>query len=293
MGVLKEIWTGELINKFRDSSTFLAAIMDRSDLVNNNVIHMVDVGADPAVLINNNTYPIPVVEREDGDIAISLDKFDTENTPVTDDELYALSYDKIGSVIEQHNLVLEENTTEKALHALAPLENTTNTPVISTTGSDDGDGIKAATMADIRKMKRKFDDLKVPKSQRHLVLCPEHLQHLLAESENFESQYQNTREGQILKLYGFQIHEMAYSPVYDKTSLEKNAFSAATGVDDRNASVFFYGPRCFKAMGTVKMFWAEAEKDPQYRRNVVGFKVYFTCLPKKALGFGALVSADA
>ena len=38
------------------------------------MIHLVEVGVDPDVLINNKTYPIDVQALEDKDIAIKLDK---------------------------------------------------------------------------------------------------------------------------------------------------------------------------------------------------------------------------
>ena len=95
-GVLTEIWTGELIKKLRagDVADFLDGVPDYSQYAENDVIHLVDVGGDPDVLINNTTYPIPVQELEDGDAVFGLDKFQTKATPVTDDELYASSCDR-------------------------------------------------------------------------------------------------------------------------------------------------------------------------------------------------------
>ena len=52
--------------------------------------------------ILNKTYPIDVQALEDKDIAIKLDKFQTKATPITDDELYAISYDKTARVKEGH-----------------------------------------------------------------------------------------------------------------------------------------------------------------------------------------------
>ena len=104
-GVLKEIWTGEQIKQFRtalESWGWLARIRDYSRYVNNDVIHFVAIGGDPKVLINNTTYPIPIVALEDADKPVALDKFSTEATPVTDDELHAISYDKMASVQERH-----------------------------------------------------------------------------------------------------------------------------------------------------------------------------------------------
>ena len=102
-GVLKEIWTGEQIKQFRtalESCGWLARIRSYNQHVDNDVIHFVAIGGDPKVLVNNTTYPIPVTALEDADKPIGLDKFSTEATPVTDDELHAISYDKMASVKE-------------------------------------------------------------------------------------------------------------------------------------------------------------------------------------------------
>ena len=59
-GVYTEIWTGELVKVLRAGleGTWLSGIPDQSSIVNNDVIHLVEVGVDPDVLINNKTYPI-------------------------------------------------------------------------------------------------------------------------------------------------------------------------------------------------------------------------------------------
>ena len=153
-GVLKEIWTGEMVKALRAGleSSWLDGIPDQSSIVNNDVIHLVEVGVDPDVLVNNTTYPIPLQALDDKDIAISLDKFQTKVTPITDDELYAISYDKMSRVKESHANSINDSKFQKAAHALAPQKNTAKTPVIATTGDDDGTGRKRITRQDILKM---------------------------------------------------------------------------------------------------------------------------------------------
>ncbi len=89
-----ELRVKELIKHFRHKGTWLERIPSKQQWVNNDVIKINEEGADPDVLINNNTYPISVTPREDGSIVIELYKYDTTNTVVTDDEIYALPYDK-------------------------------------------------------------------------------------------------------------------------------------------------------------------------------------------------------
>lgn len=294
MGLLVELWTGELIKKFRHENSFLSRIVSKNEYVNNNAINLVDVGADPTVLINNTTYPIDSAQRTDVNISIALDKFDTTNTIITDDELYALPYDKEGSIIQQHRETLEEKTQEKAIHSLCPQENTANTPVGFTTGASDGGSParKRLLVADIIALKRKMDDLGVPLVGRELVLCNKHVEDLLLTSEAFERQWYAIKTGMILDMFGFLISQTVASPTFSSTNSKKKAFGAAAAPEtDLDASVAYYNKRAVQARGGVSMYKAEAKNDPKYRRTEVGFRLYHICLPKKNTGFGALVSA--
>lgn len=294
-GVKQEIWTGELIKAFRSDDSFLSTIRSYDQYVNNDIIHLVAVGGDPDVLINNTTYPIAVDPRVDTDVPIALDKFDTTNTSISDDELYALPYDKISSVVEQHSDVLREKTAAKAAHALAPNTDEQG-PIVLTTGASNGESNarKRMTMTDVISMKERFDALKVPKMGRIAVLSTDHVNDLLRTDEKFKEQYMNVREGVILKLHGFTIYEFVDTPTYSvvSTVLTKKAFGAAAAPStDQAASVFYYAPRVFKAAGSTTMYLREAANDPEHRKTVAGFRQYFICMPKTTAGFGAVVSA--
>lgn len=289
-GVLKEIWTGEMVKALRAGleSTWLDGIPDQSSIVNNDVIHLVEVGIDPDVLVNNTTYPIPLQALDDKDIAISLDKFQTQVTPITDDELYAISYDKMSRVKESHANALNDSKFQKAAHALAPQKNTAKTPVIATTGEDDGTGRKRLTREDIIALKAKFDKLRIPTQGRRLVLCSDHVNDLLMVDQKFADQYYNYTTGKIANLYGFAVYEFANNPYYSTAGV-KCALKSTTGYQ---ASFAFYVPRVFKATGSTKMYWSAAETDPEYQRNKVNFRHYFICMPKLADAIGAIYSAS-
>lgn len=289
-----ELAEKELIKHFRHSGTWLDRVPSKNQWVGNDVIKLNEIGADPDVLINNNTYPIAVAQRADTSTAISLFKYDTTNTKITDDELYALPYDKPGSVQEQHRLTLEERTQEHALHSLAPVANTASTPIVKTTGvAVGGAGTRLRlTTADLINYKTKLDVLKIPLKGRILVLCAEHVADLLLEDKALNVQYQNHTEGAIAKnYYSFEIYEDIYSPVYDGTTLAKIPFGSATpGV---NGSVFFLAQRTAKARGTVTRYMRTADTDPENRETVVGFRLYFIAIPTSLLGQGAIISGAA
>lgn len=288
-GVLTEVWTGELVKALRAglNGTWLQGVADMSSLVNNETIHMVDVGADPAVLIDNKTYPLTPQQLTDGDIAISLKKFETEPTSVTDDELYALSYDKMGRVRESHSNAMLDTQLLYAIHALAPAKNAAKAPVLATTGEADGTR-KRLTRADIIALKAQFDKLKVPTAGRRLVLCTDHVNDLLMLDQKFADQYYNYTTGKIANLFGFEVYEFVNCPYYN-TSGVKQAVDSKEGVQ---ASVAFYVPRVFKATGSTKMYYSDSQTDPLNKRNLISFTQRFVCLPKKADAFGAIYSAS-
>ena len=284
-GVLMEIWVGELVKKLRSGleGSWLDGVPDNSSIVNNDVIHLVDVGIDPDVIVNNTTYPIPLQALDDKDIAVSLDKFQTKVTPITDDELYALSYDKMARVKESHANAINDSKFVKAAHALCATKHTAKTPVLKTTGGQDPEtGRLRLTMEDLVAMKRALDKLKVPAGNRRLVLCPDHANDLLLASQTFREQFNIDRNtGRIGMLYGFEIYEYGGTPLYT-TAGQKKDVGAVASDGEFPCSFAFYTPRVFKATGSTKMYYSEAAGDPEYQLNKINFSHRFICMPKKA-----------
>lgn len=296
-GFLSEVWTGEMIRMFRPSQEAVGwydRIRSYDQYVDRDVIHFVEIGGDPAVLVNNTTYPLNITALADADKPVSLDKFDTEATPITDDELHAISYDKMASVLERHREALKWKIYEKSIHAIAPDENVAGeTPVLTTTGEAAGTRLRLST-SDIIEAKRRFDAMKTPKDGRILVLTSEHVNDLLLTEQKFREQYNiNQTEGKIARLYGFDIYEYDGTPSYGSNG-KKKAFGAVPATGDKQASVFFYVGSMMKAGGSVKAYASEAKSDPLYHRNLVNFRKWNICLPLKAkYTRGAILSGTA
>ena len=293
-GVLTEVWTGELIKTLRagDTATFLDGLPDYSQYAENDVIHMVDVGGDPDVLVNNTTYPIDIQSLTDTDAVFALDKFQTKATPVTDDELFALSYDKMTSVKERHAQRILVAKYGKAIHALAPDKAADKTPVLKTTGIIEGGlatGRKMLRREDIVALKKRFDQMEIPTDGRRLVLCADHVSDLLLQDQKFAEQYYNYTTGKIANLYGFAVYEYVSNPVYSQAG-SKVAFGTAAGEGEYQASVAFYDKMTFKAMGTTTMYYSEAKTDPLNQRSLVNFRHYYIVLPKRKEAMAAIMS---
>lgn len=290
-GLYQEFWTGETIKAFRNSLESLGWINKirsyDAQVANNNTIHFVDLGGDPTVLVNNTSYPLGVESLEDADKAIALDKYQTKATRVTDDEARGLSYDKCGSVIERHRDSVDQERYARAIHALAPSQDTAKTPVITANGK--------LKVADIIALKKRFDKLRIPTQGRVLVLCPDHVSDLLEQDTTFAQRYNNHTTGAISNQYSFDIYEFVDAPNYklDGSVYKKVPFGSIAGENEVfcNASVAFYAPRMMRAGGDVKAYIDEPDtQNQEWRYNV---RLYFICLPMKNEAIGAIVTAPA
>nr|DAW73740.1 MAG TPA: major capsid protein [Bacteriophage sp.] len=292
-GLYPEAWTGELIKAFRAAEAAVGwynKIRSYDQYVEKDIFHMVDIGADPEVLVNNTTYPLETETLEDGDVAVKLDKFQTKPTRVTDDELHAIGYDKMASVVERHKEAFSETKFSRAIHSIAPAEHKTKTPVLLTTG-EVVDDRKRLTRSDIIALKKAFDKAKIPAEGRILVLCADHVADLLEQDQKFAAQYYNYESGAISRLYGFEVYEFNECPYFNTTTKKKLAYGAVPTTADRQSSVAFSLKRTMKANGSTKTYLQEAASNPTTQENLFSMRTYTICLPTKTEGLGAIVSA--
>ncbi|MBL7868876.1 MAG: hypothetical protein JNM71_12750 [Flavobacterium lindanitolerans] len=298
-GLNQEIWTDVAVEQFRttEEASFLNEIPDESQYVvatrgENEVIHLNDIGADPEVLINNTTYDLPVASQTDGDIAITLDKYQTAVTKVTDDEIQYIAYDKIRKVQEKHTKAIMSKKHSKAVHALAPAANTANTPVLVTTGPDDGTGRKKCIPKDILTLKKAWNKAKIPAEGRVLVLCSDHLSDLedwAIENEKYLSQFTDVDGNKLKgKLFGFTIYWYVDAPYFNVAAKTKVSFGAVPGVGTHEASVAFYAPDMFRASGSTKNY--EDKPRPRSQQWEYNMRHNYIVLPRKQRAIAGIVS---
>jgi hypothetical protein len=285
--ILNQTAEKEMLKKFRHDNTWLGALKSKQSWVNNDVIKIPKRGAAPTVLINNSIYPIVSAGRDDTHVVLSLNKYETTNTTVTAAELYALPYEKVSDVQEQHREELEDKTSQHALHSIAPNSNTATTPVLVCTGPADANGRPTLRAKDVSNLKRVWDKLLVPKEGRILVLCTDHVADLLDEDKTFTTQYHNATDGVLSKnFYGFMIYESTYNPTFTAGNV-KVAFGAVDG--PKVASIAMHSKTCFKASGTVVRYARAAENDPENRRHTIGFELYFIGISIRDEGVAAII----
>ena len=282
-----------ILKKFRHVGTWLSEVQSKDKWVNNDTIKIPKRdGTAPKVLINNTVYPIISTGRQDKHVVVSLNKYSTENREVTSDELYAIAYDKEGDVNLELKEELEEKSTDHALHSISPDGNSADTPVLETTGEDDGTGRLRMRKKDLITLKGKLDKLKVPKKGRILVLSSDHANDLLAEDSTFEKGYHNRVDGAIsMNYYGFKIYEDVYTPTYDDATLQKLAFDSVNA--GRTSSIVFHKKTTAKAKGSVIRYARDKKNDPEYRKTTLGYDLHFVCVAMMDQGQAAIIDGKA
>lgn len=278
-----------ILTKFRSLGTWLAEVTSKDNWVGNNAIKIPKRKGDsaPLVLINNTVYPMVSSGRDDEQVVVSLNKYSTENKHVTQDELYAIAYDKEGDINVEMKEELEIKVTEHALHSISPASNSASTPVLETTGALDGTR-RRLVKADVIRLKNSLDKASVPKTGRIWVMSSTHANDLLLEDAAFEKGYHNRVDGAIsVNYYGFKIYEEVYTPTYHATTKVKLAFDSVTA--GRTSSIIFHKSSCVKAKGTVERFSRDKKADPENRKSVVGYDLYFGCFAIQDQGLAAII----
>ncbi|MNS03115.1 hypothetical protein D3C72_344430 [compost metagenome] len=296
-----ELAEKEMVKKFRHDNTWMQELTAKNNWVGNDVIKIPRQGTDPVVLINNTVYPINTYNHADDFIPVSLNKYETENESVTDDELYALPYEKLSETQLKHRETLEESCGAHSLFSISIPKHTTNTPVLETTGENDGTGRKRLITQDLINLAVKLSALKVPLQGRVIVLSAEHAGDLMSEDSNraksWGGDFQNGAQG--IMHVGFKLYVATYSPRYAKQAdasdsntvkWMRQGYEAITG---RMASICFYKRNAIKATGSVKRYAIDAASNPSRRQNELGFRIYAIAVGIKDEGFAAIVSADA
>ncbi|MDE7089994.1 MAG: hypothetical protein K2O54_07735 [Prevotella sp.] len=290
MALVKEVWVNQIKENFYPDTSFLTKVLDFSSEVENNKIHIASAGIDPKVLINNKTYPIKIVGRDDKDNEITLDTFETENTVIRRPEVIEYSYDKLESVIRQHRATLQKSVAIKAAHAIAPDADSDYTPLVMTTGGLAGTRHRI-TFADLLALKERFDEMDMPTDNRYLVLHPKHVTDLLLEDLKIFKDITNIVDGQPLRFAGFGCFSFTNTPTYRVFDGTCEKVEFGNNSTDNFASFAFCGDEVMKADGEIFMY--SKENDPEQRATIVGFDKRFICLPIRGRGVGAIVSATS
>lgn len=259
---------------------------DASEL---NVIHIPRTSFNPDVLLNNTAYPLAVQAYTDDETVVSLDKYQTKPTSISDDKIIGAAYAVIDPATKSHTNAINTKKYNKAAHAIAPASHTAATPVIAATGAPRIVGGNASlTYDDLVTLKEALDTAEVSTEGRRLVLSTAHWNDLLVDRKNFGDKLVNYNTGMPAPMIaGFQLFQYNGNPLYTSAGV-KTAFGAVKATGDRQGSFAFWTGQIAKKTGLTKQYFKEAKNDPEAQTNLLNYRHYFIAMPFDSKAIGAI-----
>lgn len=259
---------------------------DASEL---NVIHIPRTSFNPDVLINNSAYPLAVQAYTDDETVVSLDKYQTKPTSISDDKIIGASYAVIDPATKSHTNAINTKKYNKAAHAIAPTSNAAATPVLAVTGTARvSGGPLSLVYDDLVNLKDALDTAEVSTEGRRLVLSTAHWNDLLVDRKNFGDKLVNYNTGMPAPVIaGFELFQYNGNPLYTSAGVKK-AFGAVKVAGDRQGSFAFWTGQIAKKSGMTKQYFKEAKNDPEAQTNLLNYRHYFIAMPFDSKRIAAL-----
>ena len=296
-----EVWLDRVIQNLdnSDQATFLEGINEINADVHQinegtvseiNKIYVPTTDFEVDVLVNNNSYPIPIQEYDDNTIEITLDKYVTKQTPIRDDQTIGASYDIIDVVTRSHTRGISSDKIKRAIHSIAPLAVSSETPVIQATGGKDqltdSTGRKILVYEDLVTAKRKCKGF----GQCRLVLNDDHWNDLLLDRKNFGNQLVDYAKGKPNPIItGFELHKYEGDmPIYT-SNFKKKPYGAVQGQTDKVASVIFVKEAVGKKTGLTKQYFKPSNSDTETHSNWLNYRHYFILTPYQNKKIAAII----
>jgi hypothetical protein len=265
-GVEVEMWSNWISDNLFRGIEFLKNCMRADEYVlNGKIVHIPQAGGKPTAVKNRafNGAGATKTQRTDTDVTYPLDEYTTNPVVIEDAAKVQLSYDKMTSVLGDHVGVLNELILDTILNVWMPA---TAANILRTTGSNVPAHLpvatgtrKAITLADIKAARVLLNKQKVLAKDRFCIMSED----MWSQLEN-ELKATNTRdysvvmdpiEGEIKRLYGFNIITTPVMPIYDNAATPVvRAVGAAGAITDNDAVLFYQKNSVELALGEIKFF---------------------------------------
>lgn len=301
-GLFPDVWLNRAVELFRNAEddSFLKGIqeidteiieMGSGSLSEQNIINIPIHLYKPTVGINI----IGAVPQESWygtePKSIQLDRYQSYATQVYDNQLMGASYDIMDPIIGSHVREINIKKVAKALWNLGPLNATSTTPILKTSGEVTIAGMKRLTYNDLVAAKKAMDDQECPTEGRVLVLSTDHYNDLLLDRANFANLLVDHAKGTANPIIaGFEIMSHVSTPVYNATN--KFSFGAIPNSTSAKASIFFLRSNAAKKTGLTKQYFKDAKTDPINQSNMLNYRHYFVATPILDRYLGAITSVQ-
>ena len=263
-GLAPEVWIPLVLQDPYPANSFLNGATDMSPQVDNDAINLAEAGADPDVLVENTTYPIPAAVAADVPKRVVLKTYDTTSTIVRNAIAIELAYDQRSLYADKHKKALMKKIGLDAAYLYAPsAADSTKSNVILNLGATD------SIIDAVIDLQKAYNDVDDDGSGRNLVFCPAHMAAISKEDKKLYKAIM-AEPGAIF--YGFRVWTYSKNPIYVGATGVKAAQGAAfVNGTHKLASFSFLKSETMKAIGTVDFF--SKLKDPDQKGDVFNFQM--------------------
>lgn len=173
-GLYPEIFSATLAENLYYGNEFLVNSTDHSPYANAEAVNLPQAGGPPKVNKNKKGGPGAVTSRKDSNLRYVMDEYGTDPQLISRMEELIVNYQLRQSIVQNNTQAMRDSFAVDCLHKWVP---TKNTNIIRTTGAS-GTALasgatgnrKKTTLADLRKIAELFDRMKLPNSDRYVLL---------------------------------------------------------------------------------------------------------------------------
>jgi hypothetical protein len=245
-GLQKEIWIADIQENPIPDHSFVLASQDKSEYVDNNVLHLAEAGIEPGVHENffegNADGELPIANVDDVPHEVTLKIYSTEATRHRNLEDVELAYDKRKSVIGRHRSALAKKIGLKAAYAWTPSVTNAHNKLINLAG----DASVIDAIIDLRAFYRDLDI----NENLHLCLTPEHWARIRKEDKKLYKELSTEKN----PVYAdFRLHSYSKTPLFTDAGVKK-PFGAAQEAGDRKSSFSWVDTETFRCFGDTEIY---------------------------------------
>lgn len=283
MPILKSILLPLIMSLFFSDSSWLSELRNFDGYVENNNIKFNKFNGTPTALIDPE---YPLTASNIGKTGLTKPLHDLVTTPelIYDTEKLEFEANLAEAVANNHAQQLKATASLYAAYNIAPATSTTNTPIITTSGTATAGTNKTMRYADILELEKNFNLLKIPQEGRILLLHPNHLKDIQLEDISlYKSIMQASR------ISSFKVYVTADTPTYAWTNGAVGAKNPIGTSSGQASTVAFYNQEVMRAMGTVDI--QEEETHVIGGGTYINAKMRFLAESMRDLGGAAIVTA--
>lgn len=283
MPILKSILLPLIMSIFFSDSSWLSELRNFDGYVENNSIKFNKFDGTPTALIDPE-YPLTASNIGKTGVTKSLHELVTTPEIIYDKEKLEFDGNLQEAVANNHAQQLKASASLYAAYNIAPATNTTNSPIITTTGTATAGNNKPLAYADILELEKKFNLLKIPQEGRVLLLHPNHLKDIqLADIDLYKSIMQAGR------ISSYKVYVSSDTPTYawaDGALGAKNPIGTTSG---QVSSLAFYNQEVMRAIGSINI--GEEPTPVIGGGTYINAKMRFLAESMRTLGGAAIVTA--